>query len=54
MEKIGFIPAEKNEYLWHRFRSACDQFFANKEMYYANLATAEVENLYKKRLFLKN
>ncbi|HOB77172.1 MAG: DUF349 domain-containing protein [Bacteroidales bacterium] len=52
-KKIGFIPAEKNEYLWHRFRSACDQFFANKEMYYANLATAEVENLYKKEAILK-
>ncbi|HOL74423.1 MAG TPA: DUF349 domain-containing protein [Bacteroidales bacterium] len=52
-KKIGFIPSEKNEYLWRRFRAACDQFFANKEMYFANLSTQEIENLSKKEAILK-
>jgi len=52
-KKIGFIPSEKNEYLWRRFRTACDQFFANKEMYFANLSTQEIENLSKKEAILK-
>lgn len=52
-KKIGFIPSEKNEYLWRRFRAACDQFFANKEMYFANLATQKIENLSKKEAILK-
>ncbi|MGB4095879.1 MAG: DUF349 domain-containing protein [Bacteroidales bacterium] len=52
-KKIGFIPSEKNEYLWRRFRAACDQFFANKELYFANLATQEIENLSKKEAILK-
>lgn len=52
-KKIGFISSEKNEYLWRRFRAACDQFFANKEMYFANLSTQEIENLSKKEAILK-
>ena len=52
-KKIGFIPSEKNEYLWRSFRAACDQFFANKEMYFANLSTQEIENLSKKEAILK-
>ncbi len=52
-KKIGFIPSEKNEYLWRRFRAACDQFFTNKEMFFANLSTQEIENLSKKEAILK-
>ena len=52
-KKIGFIPSEKNEYLWRRFRAACDQFFANKELYFANLSTQRIENLSKKEAILK-
>ena len=39
-KEIGAVPRKKSEQLWKRFRSACDEFFANRD------ANAKPENDY--------
>jgi len=33
-KEIGAVPRKKSEFIWKRFRAACDEFFAEKEKNY--------------------
>ena len=52
-KKIGFIPREKSDMVWKRFRSAADTFFNNREKYYDELNPEWRENLKLKEALCK-
>lgn len=52
-KKVGPVPKKHSDKVWKRFRAACDEFFNNKQQYYANIQNVEVENLNKKEEMLK-
>ncbi len=47
-KNIGPVPKKHSDKIWKRFRAACDEFFAAKSSYYANIQSHEEENLKKK------
>ena len=52
-KKVGPVPKKHSDKVWKRFRAACDEFFNNKQQYYANIQNVEVENLNKKEEIIK-
>lgn len=51
-KQIGPVNKKYSEKIWHRFRGACDEFFAKKSDYFNNLRGSEQENLEKKEALL--
>ena len=47
-KEIGMVTRKQSDILWKRFRKACDEFFAAKQAYYANIESHEQTNLAKK------
>lgn len=47
-KEIGMVTRKQSDILWKRFRKACDEFFAAKQTYYANIESHEQTNLAKK------
>jgi hypothetical protein len=45
---IGPTSRKVSDKVWHRFRSACDEFFAKKSDYFKGIRSSESENLEKK------
>ena len=44
-KQTGAVSRKVSEKIWHRFRSACDEFFAKKGEYFNNIHGSEQENL---------
>jgi hypothetical protein len=44
-KKIGPVPRKHSEKIWKRFRTACDEFFNNKNEYFKGLQASEGGNL---------
>ena len=51
-KEIGAVSRKVSDKLWHRFRSACDTFFAKKGEFFKERRTSESENLAKKETIL--
>ena len=51
-KSIGPTSRKVSEKVWHRFRSACDDFFRRKGEYFKNMRSSESENLAKKQEIL--
>lgn len=47
--KIGFAPKKYNHKIYHRFRKACDRFFAQKRVFYDQHREWQENNLKKKQ-----
>ena len=45
---IGATSRKVSDKIWHRFRSACDEFFAKKGEYFKDIRSNESDNLAKK------
>ena len=52
-KEIGFVARKQSEAVWKRFRKACDDFFAAKEAYFANIESNEKENMEKKEALIR-
>lgn len=50
---IGATSRKVSDKIWHRFRAACDEFFAKKGEYFKDIRSAEGENLTKKSAILE-
>ncbi|MFA5971738.1 MAG: DUF349 domain-containing protein [Lentimicrobiaceae bacterium] len=44
-KKIGPVPRKHSEKIWKRFRTACDEFFNNKNEHFKGLQASEGENM---------
>jgi hypothetical protein len=44
-KKIGAVPQKVSEKLWARFRAACDKFFDNMKLHFAEADKVNAENL---------
>lgn len=51
--EIGYVSKKKSEIIWKRFRKACDDFFAAKQEYFANIESNEKENMAKKEALIQ-
>lgn len=51
-KQTGAVSRKVSEKIWHRFRSACDEFFAKKGEYFNNIHGSEQENLEKKEAII--
>lgn len=51
-KQTGAVSRKVSEKIWHRFRSACDEFFAKKGEYFNNIHGSEKENLEKKEAII--
>ena len=51
-KEIGPVSRKVSEKIWHRFRGACDEFFARKTEYFNNMHGSEQENLQKKEAII--
>lgn len=51
-KKVGFAPKKYNHKVYHRFRKACDRFFAQKRVFYAQHREWQENNLKKKQELL--
>ena len=51
-KEIGAVSRKVSDKLWHRFRGACDTFFAKKGEFFKERRTSESENLAKKETIL--
>ena len=49
---IGPTSRKVSDKIWHRFRSACDEFFAKKGEFFKDIRSSENENLAKKTAIL--
>jgi len=49
---IGPTSRKVSDKIWHRFRSACDEFFAKKGEFFKDIRSSENENLAKKNAIL--
>ena len=49
---IGPTSRKVSDKIWHRFRSACDEFFAKKGEFFKDIRTSENDNLTKKTAIL--
>lgn len=47
-KQIGATSRKVSDKVWHRFRSACDEFFAKKAEFFKDIRSNESENLEKK------
>ena len=52
-KEIGAVSRKQSEKVWHRFRSACDEFFARKGEFFKDRRLSESENLQKKQGILE-
>ncbi|MFH0866777.1 MAG: DUF349 domain-containing protein [Bacteroidota bacterium] len=43
-KKIGPVPKKYSDKIWKRFRTACDEFFSNKSLYFSSIDSKEEEN----------
>ena len=50
---IGVTSRKVSDKIWHRFRSACDEFFAKKGEYFKDIRSSENENLAKKTAIIE-
>ena len=50
---VGPTNYKLGDKLWHRFRKACDEFFAKKAEFYKDIRTSESENLTKKQAIIE-
>ena len=50
---IGATSRKVSDKIWHRFRSACDEFFAKKGEYFKDIRSSESDNLTKKSAILE-
>lgn len=50
---IGPTSRKVSDKIWHRFRSACDEFFAKKGDYFKGIRSSESENLEKKTAIIE-
>ena len=50
---IGVTSRKVSDKIWHRFRSACDEFFAKKGEYFKDIRSNESENLAKKTAIIE-
>lgn len=50
---IGATSRRVSDKIWHRFRAACDEFFAKKGEFFKDIRSAEGENLTKKSAILE-
>lgn len=50
---VGPVNRKVSDKIWQRFRAACDEFFAAKEAYFADVRGNEQENLQKKEAILE-
>lgn len=50
---IGATSRKVSDKIWHRFRSACDEFFAKKGEYFKDIRSSESENLAKKTAIIE-
>ena len=50
---IGVTSRKVSDKIWHRFRSACDEFFAKKGEYFKDIRSSESENLAKKTAIIE-
>lgn len=44
-KEIGPVPRKYSDALWHRFRTACDNFFKKKSEYFSSQDSEQTENL---------
>ena len=51
-KETGAVSRKVSDKLWHRFRGACDTFFAKKGEFFKERRTSESENLAKKETIL--
>lgn len=49
---IGATSRKVSDKIWHRFRGACDEFFAKKGEYFKDIRSSESENLAKKNAII--
>lgn len=49
---IGATSRKVSDKIWHRFRGACDEFFAKKGEYFKDIRSSEGENLAKKNAII--
>lgn len=47
-KQIGATSRKVSDKVWHRFRKACDEFFAKKAEFFKDIRSSESENLEKK------
>ncbi len=52
-KEIGPVSRKVSEKIWHRFRSACDEFFSRKTEYFNSVHGSEQENLQKKEAIIE-
>ncbi len=51
-KSVGATSRKVSDKIWHRFRSACDEFFAKKGEYYKELRSSESDNLKQKKAII--
>ena len=52
-KSVGATSRKVSEKVWHRFRSACDEFFAKKGEFYKDIRKNESENLATKKAIIE-
>lgn len=52
-KKIGSVSRKNSDKVWARFRSACDEFFNNKNKYFSEVDEQHGDNLLKKEEIIK-
>ena len=52
-KSIGFVARKQSDAVWKRFRKACDDFFAAKKDYFANIEANEQDNMAKKEELIR-
>ena len=52
-KSVGATSRKVSDKVWHRFRSACDEFFAKKGEYYKDIRKNESENLATKKAIIE-
>ena len=50
---IGPTSRKVSDKIWHRFRSACDEFFSKKGLYYKQIRSSESDNLAQKKAIIE-
>ena len=52
-KKSGYLPKSQSDKLWKRFRTAMDNFYNSKKIFFKELDKEKADNLAKKEKFLK-
>ena len=50
---VGATSRKVSEKIWHRFRGACDEFFAKKNEYFKDIRSTESDNLTRKNAIIE-